>query len=239
MIGLGVGIDYALFLVTRHQDQLARRAWRCDESIAHAVATSGSAIVFAGGTVVIALLALAVAGIPLVTSLGYASAVAVVTAVLAAITLLPALLALLGHRHRLRSACPPSCARRRSRRARAVGRLGAASSPATRWSRSSLSVVVLVPLIDPGLLADSARRTSARRRRHHRAPGLRPDDRGLRRRLQRPAAGRRRRSGPAGDAEPGGTAAEVRPGERAEGRAGAGAEGGPGAAAALEQAGDA
>ena len=56
---------------------------------------------FAGTTVVIALLALAVAGIPLVTSLGYASAVAVATAVLAAITLLPALLAILGHRRRL------------------------------------------------------------------------------------------------------------------------------------------
>ena len=59
-------------------------------------ATSGTAIVFAGGTVVIALVTLLVAGIPLVTSLGYASAFAVVTAVLASITLLPALLALLG-----------------------------------------------------------------------------------------------------------------------------------------------
>ncbi|WP_217921675.1 MMPL family transporter [Miltoncostaea oceani] len=97
MIGLGVGIDYALFLVTRHRDGL-RAGMGVRESIAVAVATSGSAIVFAGTTVVIALLALAVAGIPLVTSLGYASAVAVVTAVLAAVTLLPALLALAGTR---------------------------------------------------------------------------------------------------------------------------------------------
>ncbi len=102
MIGLGVGIDYALFLVTRHKDQL-RAGMGMRESIATAVATSGSAIVFAGTTVVIALLALAVAGIPLVTSLGYASAVAVVMAVLGAITLLPALLALAGdHIHSLR-----------------------------------------------------------------------------------------------------------------------------------------
>ena len=97
MIGLGVGIDYALFLVTRHQEQL-RDGMAMDDSIANAVATSGSAIVFAGGTVVIALLSLAVAGIPLVTALGLASAIAVVTAVLGAITLLPALLGLLEHR---------------------------------------------------------------------------------------------------------------------------------------------
>ncbi|MGD9960455.1 MMPL family transporter [Nocardioides sp.] len=96
MIGLGVGIDYALFLITRHQDQL-RDGLSVHESIAMAVATSGSAIVFAGCTVVIALLSLGVAGIPLVSALGYASAIAVVTAVLAAISLLPALLGLLGN----------------------------------------------------------------------------------------------------------------------------------------------
>ena len=97
MIGLGVGIDYALFLVSRHRTHL-HAGMDLHESIALTVATSGSAIVFAGGTVVIALLSLAVAGIPLVTSLGYASAVAVATAVLAAVTLLPALLALVGRR---------------------------------------------------------------------------------------------------------------------------------------------
>jgi uncharacterized membrane protein YdfJ with MMPL/SSD domain len=95
MIGLGVGIDYSLFLISRHQEQL-RAGLDVEESIAKAVATSGSAIVFAGSTVVIALLALRVAQIPLVATLGLASAVAVVTAVLAAISLLPALLGLLG-----------------------------------------------------------------------------------------------------------------------------------------------
>jgi uncharacterized membrane protein YdfJ with MMPL/SSD domain len=97
MIGLGVGIDYALFLVTRHQEQL-RDGMPMTDSIANAVATSGSAIVFAGGTVVIALLSLAVAGIPLVTALGLASAIGVVTAVLGSISLLPAMLGLLKHR---------------------------------------------------------------------------------------------------------------------------------------------
>ncbi|MGC4112820.1 MAG: MMPL family transporter [Nocardioides sp.] len=99
MIGLGVGIDYALFLVTRHQEQL-RDGMSMNDSIANAVATSGSAIVFAGGTVVIALLSLAVAGIPLVTALGIASAIGVVTAVLGSISLLPAFLGLLKHRIR-------------------------------------------------------------------------------------------------------------------------------------------
>jgi uncharacterized membrane protein YdfJ with MMPL/SSD domain len=95
MIGLGVGIDYALFLVTRHRGN-RKQGMALHESVAMAVATSGSAIVFAGTTVVIALIALIVAGIPLVTALGYSSAVAVATAVLAAITLLPAVLSLVG-----------------------------------------------------------------------------------------------------------------------------------------------
>ena len=97
MIGLGVGIDYALFLVTRHRDNL-RAGMPIRDSIAMAVATSGSAIVFAGGTVVIALLSLSVAGIPIVSALGYATAVAVFTAVAAAITFLPALLSVVDHR---------------------------------------------------------------------------------------------------------------------------------------------
>ncbi len=97
MIGLGVGIDYALFIVTRHKLQLGD-GMEMRESIARATATAGGAVVFAGGTVVIALISLLVAGIPLVTTLGYTAAIAVVVAVLAAITLLPALLGALGPR---------------------------------------------------------------------------------------------------------------------------------------------
>jgi uncharacterized membrane protein YdfJ with MMPL/SSD domain len=97
MIGLGVGIDYALFMITRHQEQL-RAGMPMHDSIANAVSTAGSAIVFAGCTVVIALLSLGVAGIPLVSALGLASAIGVVAAVLGSITLLPAFLGLLEHR---------------------------------------------------------------------------------------------------------------------------------------------
>jgi RND superfamily putative drug exporter len=97
MIGLGVGIDYALFLITRHRQHLAN-GMSVAESIPLTVATSGNAVVFAGGTVVIALCSLMLAGIPIVASLGYSAAIVVVIAVLTSITLLPALLAILGTR---------------------------------------------------------------------------------------------------------------------------------------------
>jgi len=97
MIGLGVGIDYALFLVTRHKQQL-REGIELRESIARSTATSGGAVVFAGSTVIVALVSLLASGIPLVGAMGCAAAVAVVVAVLAAITLLPALLGALGPR---------------------------------------------------------------------------------------------------------------------------------------------
>ena len=97
MIGLGVGIDYALFIVTRHKQQL-QAGVEVQESVARAVATSGSAVLFAGGTVVIALVSMAAAQIPLVTALGYTAAVSVFVAVSAALTLLPALLGALGPR---------------------------------------------------------------------------------------------------------------------------------------------
>ena len=95
MIGLGVGIDYSLFMVNKYREHQARGAGH-REAIALSVSTAGSAIVFAGTTVMIALVALAVAGIPLVTTLGLVTAVAVLTAVLAALTLLPAVMSLLG-----------------------------------------------------------------------------------------------------------------------------------------------
>src|SRR4029078_13153945 len=85
MIGLGVGIDYALFIVTRHLEQ-RHDGMETRDSIARAAATSGGAVVFGGCTVIVALLSLAVVNIPLVTTLGYTSAIVVAIAVLAAIT---------------------------------------------------------------------------------------------------------------------------------------------------------
>jgi RND superfamily putative drug exporter len=97
MIGLGVGIDYSLFVVTRHRGFLAQGN-SVEESAGRAIATSGSAVLFAGGTVVIALCSLALANIPLVSSMGFAAAVVVVIAIAAALTLLPGVLGLIGPR---------------------------------------------------------------------------------------------------------------------------------------------
>ncbi|MCB0877071.1 MAG: MMPL family transporter, partial [Solirubrobacterales bacterium] len=97
MIGLGVGIDYALFIVTRYRRGL-HEGMEPDEAVARSCATSGSAVAFAGGTVVIALLSLKFADIPIVSALGYSAAIVVVIAVCCALTLLPTLLAMLGHR---------------------------------------------------------------------------------------------------------------------------------------------
>ncbi len=96
MVGLGVGIDYALFLVTRHREFLGQ-GMTVVESAGRAVATSGQAVVFAGGTVVIAILGLAVAGVPIMTGAGIAISLLVLIMVLASISLLPAFLGVAGH----------------------------------------------------------------------------------------------------------------------------------------------
>ncbi len=95
MVGLGVGIDYALFVVTRHREHLALGI-DVEESIGLALATAGKAVVFAGATVVIAILGLAVAGIPFMTAGGIAISVIVLIMVSASITVLPALLGVAG-----------------------------------------------------------------------------------------------------------------------------------------------
>ena len=99
MLGLAVGINYALFITSRHRDQL-KEGMAAEESAARAVATAGSAVVFAGLTVMIALVGLSVAGIPFLTTMGVAAAVAVAVAVLIALTLLPALLGFGGEKLR-------------------------------------------------------------------------------------------------------------------------------------------
>lgn len=97
MLGLAVGIDYSLFILNRHRRQL-REGMPVEESIGLANGTSGNAVVFAGTTVFIALIALNVTGIGFLGLMGTVGAAAVVTAVLVAVTLTPALLGLLGIR---------------------------------------------------------------------------------------------------------------------------------------------
>ncbi|BBH68125.1 membrane protein [Actinoplanes sp. OR16] len=95
MLGLAVGIDYALFIITRFRHEL-RRGIEVEPAAARAVGTAGSAVVTAGLTVVIALAGLSVVGIPFLTEMGLAAAATIVIAVLVAITLVPAILGFVG-----------------------------------------------------------------------------------------------------------------------------------------------
>ncbi len=97
MIGLGVGIDYSLFIVSRYRQGLTD-GMEPDDAVGRSIATSGSAVLFAGITVCMALCGLYFIGIPFAAQLGYVAALFVVVTIVAALTLAPALLGLLGHR---------------------------------------------------------------------------------------------------------------------------------------------
>src|SRR5688572_5170347 len=130
MIGLAVGIDYTLFILSRHRTQLAA-GMDPEESAARATGTAGSAVVFAGLTVVIALSGLAVVGIPFLTVMGVGAAGTVLVAVAVALTLLPALLGFAGAR------LAPKPGTRAARREAADADLtgGATPSAGARWTR--------------------------------------------------------------------------------------------------------
>ena len=140
MLGLAVGIDYALFIVSRHREQLAG-GMEPEESAAQALATAGSAVVFAGLTVMIALTGLAVAGIPFLTTMGVAASVGVLIAVLIALSLLPSLLGFAGSR--LRPKLRAGRARPTSKERRPSGKL------ARGWVRfiTKVPVVTIVLVI--------------------------------------------------------------------------------------------
>src|SRR4030095_12174303 len=97
MLGLAVGIDYSLFILSRHRQNLGD-GMDAREAAARAAAPAGSAVVFAGTTVIIALVGLTVVNIPFLTVMGLAAAGTVTIAVLVALTLLPALLGFMGER---------------------------------------------------------------------------------------------------------------------------------------------
>jgi RND superfamily putative drug exporter len=161
MIGLGVGIDYALFIVTRHFRGLGG-GLDYDESIARAAATSGGAVFFAGGTVTIALVSLAVAGIPLVTTMGEMAGIAVVVAVLAALTLLPAALAIAGPRINALRVRPPH----RDLRPEAATEQGAWAKWAGTIARHPMiaglvALAILIPLMIPLLSLELGQQDTA------------------------------------------------------------------------------
>ncbi|WP_372968881.1 MMPL family transporter [Microbacterium sp.] len=134
MLGLAVGIDYSLFIVNRHRKQLLNGV-PVRESIGLATGTSGTAVVFAGATVIVALLALNVTGVPFLGLMGTVGAVCVAVAVLVAITLAPAILGLIG-------------TRLLSTKTRAtIGQPHAAGKPVTRMSTLRAIVTALVSVI--------------------------------------------------------------------------------------------
>ncbi len=133
MIGLGVGIDYALFIVTRYREH--RMAGQGNAvALSLAMSSSGAVVVFSGGTVVLAMAALGLTGVGLLTSIGFATALVVLIAIAAALTLLPALLALLGDRI--------DAGRVGWRQRRAVARSARATTP---MSRAGISASRAVP----------------------------------------------------------------------------------------------
>ncbi len=167
MLGLAVGIDYALFIMSRHRDQL-RAGMDPEESVARAVATAGSAVVFAGMTVMIALVGLSVAGIPFLSIMGVAAAVGVAIAVLIALTLLPALLGLFGERLRPKvrrvlapaAAGDPQTPTRLARRPRAPRAGPARPTLGRRWVRLVTRfplVTVLLVVVAVGAMAYPAK----------------------------------------------------------------------------------
>ncbi|MFC4053869.1 MMPL family transporter [Actinomadura syzygii] len=145
MLGVAVAIDYALFVVSRYREERGR-GHEPREAAGLAAGTAGTAVVFAGLTVVIALIGLSVVGVPMLTRIGMGAAGAVVVAVLVALTLVPALLGFL----------PNSVLARRARKGRAAGRgegLGA------RWARFVVRrpvPVLLVAVAALGALAAPA-----------------------------------------------------------------------------------
>lgn len=145
MLGLAVGIDYTLFIVSRHRQQLAE-GMDVRESAARAIGTAGSAVVFAGATVLIALSGLAIARIPFLTGMGLAAAASVGIVVLLAITLLPALLGFAGDRliPRGRGLAAITAARRPNRWGEAVTR----HPVRTLVAGIALLAVVALPALD-------------------------------------------------------------------------------------------
>jgi putative drug exporter of the RND superfamily len=144
MLGLAVGIDYALFITSRFRDERAQGS-EPEEAAGRAVGTAGSAVVFAGATVIIALAGLGVVGIPELTKMGMGGAGAVALAVLVALTLVPALFGFFGRRvlsRRIRKATRPG-SERPQRVPAAAGRPGLG----TLWARFVLRRPVAVLMI--------------------------------------------------------------------------------------------
>ena len=193
LIGIGVGIDYALLVLTRFRTALKDGKDRHD-AVVEAVTTAGRSVLIAGSTVVIAILGLFITGLPYMYGVAISASLAVLVVMVASITLLPALLSYLG----------PNVDRLRIPiLGRSLDKVeGDGESPAARWSHAVqrrpwtaaiVATAILLALAAPALgmrlgFPDAGNDPTG----HDDPPGLRPDQRGLRARRQRPAGDRRR-----------------------------------------------
>jgi RND superfamily putative drug exporter len=135
MVGIGVGIDYALLILTRHRVPL-RAGADVEDAVAHALATAGRSVVVAGGTVVISLLGLLVMGLPYLTGVAISASGGVLVVLLASVTLLPALLGFAGHKIDSLAVRIP----RRRRSLPAPMREGPATDQSPLFTRTTLAV---------------------------------------------------------------------------------------------------
>ena len=202
LLGLGVAIDYGLFLVARHREQLDTRDGR-RQSVRRSEGTSGAAIVVAGSTVVVSILGLYISGVAFVGAIGLAAAIVVAITMLAALTLVPAFMGVV--KQNVRSLSARVRARQAGRDRAGAGEADRGRHPEqhengafARWGRkvsaqpwpwAMLSVVVLLVLAIPLFsitLGQPDNGTNPTVESSRRAYDLSP---GLRRRLQRPARG--------------------------------------------------
>lgn len=145
MLGLAVGIDYALFIVSRFRQEYAK-GYSIQQSIAISNGTAGTAVLFAGVTVIIALVGLSVPQIPFLSMMGYTAALTVLLAILVAVVVVPAILMLLGHK------ITPAVDRRKTMAEKVTDRVKLSGKFMNGWAKTLNKMPIVFAIVGIGLL---------------------------------------------------------------------------------------
>lgn len=145
MLGLAVGIDYALFIVSRFRQEYAK-GYSIQQSIANSNGTAGTAVVFAGITVIIALVGLSVPQIPFLSMMGYTAALTVLLAILVAVVVVPAILMLLGHK------ITPAVDRKKTMAEKVTDRVKLSGNFMNGWAKALNKMPIVFAIVGIGLL---------------------------------------------------------------------------------------
>lgn len=145
MLGLAVGIDYALFIVSRFRQEYAK-GYSIQQSIANSNGTAGTAVVFAGITVIIALVGLSVPQIPFLSMMGYTAALTVLLAILVAVVVVPAILMLLGHK------ITPAVDRKKTMAEKVTDRVKLSGKFMNGWAKALNKMPIVFAIVGIGLL---------------------------------------------------------------------------------------